>query len=120
MTLIDGLRPALIQSRRGPKLSANWLRRRFAMRLDAIALAALAVVSLSACDVVKPAEYVPEVGYRQGSAEAWWIGGRYRTKEECASQAVARFNAINAESRGRAFSWACRVMRGEKFESRVR
>lgn len=61
---------------------------------------------LSGCDALTPAQYIPEVGYREREREVWWLGERYWSKQECVRQAAARFNAINATSPRRAFSWA--------------
>lgn len=80
----------------------------------------VAFMGLAGCDSMMPAQYVPEVGYYQDGREMWWVGERYRSKDECVRLAAARFNAINGQSPRRAFSWACRVMKGDKFESRTR
>jgi hypothetical protein len=75
---------------------------------------------LGACDVLTRTEYIPEVGYREGEREIWWLGERTRSKEDCVRAAAGKFNAINNDSSRRAFSWACRVMKGESFEERTR
>lgn len=64
--------------------------------------------------------YRAEVGYYSGLKHEWFVGSDRRTHEECAEEAIWRFNSMNRESPGRAFSWACRKMRGESFEGRVR
>jgi hypothetical protein len=64
--------------------------------------------------------YRPEVGYYSGSDRQWYVGKDYATQEECSNDAIAVFNSYNAQSSGRAFSWACRQMEGEKFLARVR
>lgn len=86
-------------------------------RLTVVATASLALL---ACDALIPPQYIPEVGYREGTREVWWLGDRYWSKQECVRVALAQFNIINTQSPRRAFSWACRVMRGETFESRTR
>ncbi len=63
--------------------------------------------------------YRAEVGYYRGLQHEWYVGAD-KTREECQSEAISRFRALNAESPGRAFSWACRKMEGETFVSRVR
>lgn len=65
-------------------------------------------------------EYAAEVGYYRGTERAWFVGSRHRKKEACINEAISRFNTLNHESPGRAFSWSCRVMRGERFLDRTR
>ncbi len=80
----------------------------------------ISLVALSGCDVFTPTEYIPEIGYHQGERQVWETGERYRSKDECVRRAIGRYNEINAQSPRRAFSWACRVMKGDAFESRTR
>lgn len=65
-------------------------------------------------------EYMAEVGYYQGSDRVWFVGSRQKKKEACIDEAVSRFNSLNRESPRRAFSWSCRIMRGERFLDRTR
>jgi hypothetical protein len=92
------------------------------MRVASLLLAG-ASITLAACDKL-PASlggytYRAEVGYREGQEEKWFVGSD-RTREECTSEATAYFNRLNSQSPGRAFSWACRKMKGENFLDRVR
>ena len=63
--------------------------------------------------------YRAEVGYYQNAAQAWFVG-EDKTYDECISEATWRYNSINSQHPDRAFSWACRKMRGEDFLDRVR
>jgi hypothetical protein len=63
--------------------------------------------------------YRAEVGYYEGGEQRWYVGPD-QSRDECQSSAINRFNALNRESPGRAFSWACRKMQGERFLERVR
>lgn len=66
--------------------------------------------------------YRAEVGYYEGTRQEWFVGSD-RTHEECTSEAIRRFNAMNTPplgKPGRAFSWACRKMQGDKFLERLR
>jgi hypothetical protein len=51
-------------------------------------------------------------------AQTWFVGNDM-TRDDCTARAIGYFNALNAESPNRAFSWACRKMQREKFQ-RVR
>jgi hypothetical protein len=62
------------------------------------------VVSLTACD-----RYAAEVGRRDGAQENWDIWGDFSSLDECRQAAIAQYNSYNAQSAGRAFSWACLV-----------
>jgi|GEM_PF-5140095 len=66
-----------------------------------------------------PYTYKAEVGYYRGSQQDWYVGSD-KTREACTSEAVSLYNSYNRESPGRAFSWACRKMKGEQFLERVR
>lgn len=63
--------------------------------------------------------YRAEVGYYNGGQQAWYVGSD-KSREACTSEAINYYNSLNAERQGRAFSWACREMQGEKFLARVR
>jgi hypothetical protein len=63
--------------------------------------------------------YRAEVGYFQGSERTWYVG-RDKSREACTAEATALYNSYNRESPGRAFSWACRKMQGDRFLDRVR
>jgi hypothetical protein len=84
-------------------------------------LTALAAMSplLAACDVPGVYTYRAEVGYYQGSEQRWFVGSD-KSYDACLSEAAAYFNNLNREHAGRAFSWACRRMRGEDVLARVR
>jgi hypothetical protein len=72
------------------------------MRLLLVLLATAAC--LSACD-----RYAAEVGRRDGAQENWDIWGDFGSLDECREAAIAQYNSQNAQSAGRAFSWACLV-----------
>jgi hypothetical protein len=84
--------------------------------------AALGVV-LTGCDQLPSAvggyTYRAEVGYYEGTQQAWYVG-RDKSREDCVAEATGLYNQYNAQSKGRAFSWACRQMQGDKFLDRVR
>jgi hypothetical protein len=63
--------------------------------------------------------YRAEVGYYEGNYQQWFVGND-KTRDECQAEAISRFNSINARDPSRAFSWACRKMKGERFLERVR
>lgn len=63
--------------------------------------------------------YRAEVGYYLDGKQTWFVG-EDKSRQDCVTEAVARFNALNAGSQGRAFSWACRKMQGDSFLERVR
>ena len=84
-------------------------------------LAAALALCVGNCDNI-PGYYTyrAEVGYYQDGQQTWYVGTD-RSYDECMSEARSRFNAFNTpDNPKRAFSWACRKMRGETFESRVR
>jgi hypothetical protein len=65
--------------------------------------------------------YQPEVGYYEGTEQRWYVGSSFSKQDECVGVAVIIFNRYNAESAGRAFSWACRkIDRSGAFIDRVR
>lgn len=73
-------------------------------------------------DAFSPTTYRAEVGYYEGTQQAWFVGSD-KSREECTEEAARRFNAMNTGplgKPGRAFSWACRKMQGENFLERVR
>lgn len=70
-------------------------------------------------DFLKSYTYRAEVGYYSEGQRTWYVGSD-KSKDECISEATSRFNSLNAEHSGRAFSWACRKMDGEQFLDRVR
>jgi hypothetical protein len=70
-------------------------------------------------EAVRGYTYRAEVGYHQGTEQLWFVGGD-KSRDECTSEAIGRYNALNAQSPGRAFSWACRKMQGDRFLERVR
>lgn len=77
--------------------------------------------SLAGCDYL-PSYYTyrAEVGYYEGSQERWYVGSD-KSYDACISEATSYFNSLNTPSNPkRAFSWACRKMRGEEFLDRVR
>lgn len=83
----------------------------------------LTAITMAACDQI-PATlggytYRAEVGYYEGDKQTWFVGSD-KSREACISEAISRYNSINAASQGRAFSWACRQMQGENFLDRVR
>lgn len=79
---------------------------------------ALLAVALYACI---GDEYAAEVGYRNGESETWDIWGDFTSLDKCREAAISRFNSLNAESPGRATSWACLLKDGSGgFESRHR
>lgn len=63
--------------------------------------------------------YRAEVGYYQGDQQAWYVGSD-KSRDACQAEAIGYYNQLNAKSTGRAFSWACRKMQGERFLERVR
>ena len=63
--------------------------------------------------------YKAEVGYYTGQRQDWYVGAD-KSKDACLAEARAHFNSLNAQSPGRAFSWACRQMQGDRFLDRVR
>jgi hypothetical protein len=63
--------------------------------------------------------YKAEVGYYEGKSQAWYVGND-TTYDKCMSEARNLYNAYNAKSPNRAFSWACRKMQGDSFLERVR
>lgn len=66
--------------------------------------------------------YRAEIGYYEADRQEWFVGSD-KSREECTSEAIRRFNAMNTPplgKPGRAFSWACRKMQGDKFMERVR
>jgi hypothetical protein len=65
-------------------------------------------------------EYMAEVGYYDNNRQAWFVGERTKSLDACILEAQARYAGYNRNSPGRAFSWACRVMRGERFLDRTR
>jgi hypothetical protein len=64
--------------------------------------------------------YAPEVGYYLGEERAWFVGDAIKSREDCVSNAIAVYNNYNGETPGRAFSWSCRKMQGDRFLDRVR
>jgi hypothetical protein len=64
--------------------------------------------------------YAPEVGYYKGEERVWFVGSAVPSRDDCISTATAVYNQYNREARGRAFSWACRQMQGDRFLARVR
>ncbi len=88
-----------------------------------IGIAAALALGLAGCDQISNTlgiyTYRAEVGYYENDKEAWFVG-RDKSREACISEAIARYNNINAASPKRAFSWACRKMQGERFLDRVR
>lgn len=78
-------------------------------------------LTLTGCDNI-PGHYTyrAEVGYYEGGKEVWFVGSD-KGYDACISEAQSRFNSLNTpDNPKRAFSWACRKMRGESFEMRVR
>jgi hypothetical protein len=63
--------------------------------------------------------YRAEVGYYEGSDTKWWYGGD-TDREACTAEAIGFFNRKNAGNPGRAFSWSCLVVKGDRILSRVR
>ena len=63
--------------------------------------------------------YRAEVGYFEGAEQRWFVGSD-KSRDDCQTEAINRYNALNRESPGRAFSWACRQMSGDQFITRVR
>jgi hypothetical protein len=63
--------------------------------------------------------YRAEVGYYEGTEQRWYVGSD-KSRDDCTSEAIGLYNSLNARSQGRAFSWACRKMNGERFLERVR
>jgi hypothetical protein len=92
------------------------------MRRDYLIAVALAS-ALTGCDQVSDAvgiyKYRAEVGYYENDKEVWFVG-EDKSRDACVSEAITRYNSINAASPRRAFSWACRKMQGERFLDRVR
>lgn len=65
--------------------------------------------------------YASEVGWYEGGSERWSISGDFTSLDDCRSAAIAQFNSVNAESPGRAFSWACLKKNSDGgYESRHR
>ena len=81
------------------------------------------LIFLAACDYAPSFlggyTYRAEVGYHENGKETWFVGTD-KSRDDCTSEAINRYNSINAASPGRAFSWACRQMQGESFLTRVR
>lgn len=48
-----------------------------------------------------------EIGYIKGKEQRFEYWGDFSTLDECRDAAISRYNAINADKPGRAFSWAC-------------
>lgn len=66
-------------------------------------LACMALVgTLSGC-----AKYDAEIGYFDGAEKRFDYWGDFSSLDECRNAAIGRFNAMNADKSGRAFSWAC-------------
>jgi hypothetical protein len=65
-------------------------------------------------------EYMAEVGYYAGEERRWYVGSRTRDKSACLSEAISIYNQYNWQSSGRAFSWSCRIMSGDRFLDRTR
>jgi hypothetical protein len=70
-------------------------------------------------DSFKAYTYRAEVGYYVGDRQNWYVGND-KSRDDCQSEAIAIYNNYNREKPGRAFSWACRKMKGEQFLERVR
>src|SRR5262245_19005609 len=77
------------------------------------------VFSLDAFSFLSPYTYHAEVGYYDDGQQRWFVGAD-KSYSDCMSEAIGRFNAFNAQHRGRAFTWSCRKMQGERFLDRVR
>jgi hypothetical protein len=91
--------------------------------MRALFIAMLAAIALAGCDNLPSigGRYAAEVGYYQGEKQAWDIWGEFGSLDECRAAAIARFNSYNAQSPGRAFSWAClKKNRDGSYESRHR
>lgn len=90
------------------------------VRLTSILAVLGAVPGLAGCDYL-PGYYAyrAEVGYHDGPQDAWYVG-QSTSYDACISEATSYFNRMNAATPTRAFSWACRKMRGEEFLGRVR
>lgn len=73
---------------------------------------------LASCDE-SAEQYRAEVGYYAGEKEHWWFGSD-TSREQCTNEAISRFNQLNHERPGRAFSWACLRVRGDRILGRVR
>jgi hypothetical protein len=74
------------------------------------------LVILSGCG----SNYAGEVGYYDGESKKWDIWGDFGSLDECRDAAIARYNGLNRESPGRAFSWACLKKSSDGYESRHR
>lgn len=73
--------------------------------IDKSVLAVIFACGLTGC--VFGDRYSSEVGWYEGRSERWDISGDYDSLDACRAAAIGQFNRINAESPGRAFSWAC-------------
>ena len=82
----------------------------------------VATVALAGgCNLSIGSEYAAEVGYYRGEAQEWDIWGAFNSLEDCRAAAIERFNSLNRESPGRAFSWAClKKNSGGGYDSRHR
>lgn len=89
-------------------------------KLIFIIAAGLAAYHLWTGRLLESYSYRSEVGYYTGERQDWYVGAERTTREACISDAAAYYNSLNFQSPGRAFSWACRKMQGERFLERVR
>jgi len=67
----------------------------------------------------EPGAYRAEVGYYEGRSKQWYIGAP-KSRGECTSEAIWKYNTLNAGEDGRAFSWACLYVVGDRVVSRHR
>lgn len=72
-----------------------------------VVIAAAVALGLAGCDQLSDAlgiyKYRAEVGYYENDKGAWFVG-QDKSREACISEAIARYNSINAASPKRAFS----------------
>jgi hypothetical protein len=77
--------------------------------------------ALGGCDYL-PGYYTynAEVGYYEGGQQKWYIGSA-KSYDGCIAEAASYFDSLKSPSNPkRAFTWACRKMRGEEFLDRVK
>lgn len=65
-------------------------------------------------------EYMPEVGYYKDGSVTWYVGDRIKKREDCYAEAVYASRSLTGDTPSRVTSISCRVMRGDRFLTRVK